>query len=256
MIKFKDVSLTNEDYKSVEIVTTEAYSEQKALMNECIINVMLAHPDISQTIKDEILAQGTMMADRYTPSILPEEDIIDLFSRGTSSKTYLVKQSTDATRINNMTITQARYAEQGNKLTQRYFTKLADLTALSTDNDEALDGTSGIKKLKEDKLVPLMMGVVKGLISRPKTTGFFMNPSCEAIIILCEKSRKVWTTSDIVFKHKGFTYPALSPEVFTTKTWTQKLDSLGPKSKIVVYSICPSADVDEVNIVYRFIECY
>ena len=228
-------------------LTTQAEAEHKAVVNECIINVMIAHPEITQAVKDFILREGVIMAERYAAPVVSEDEISDMFNKAYTSKTRLVKENTDSSRQQSLLRTLHRFAEQGNKLTQRYLETSAEFIA---ENPAGIySHGAGIHKLKSEKLVPLMMGVLKGLLSRPKATGFFLNPAAESIIKACENSRKVWTTSDPVFEYRERTYTTLNPEVHTAASWAQLLATT--KYKIVVYSICPSADVDEVNIAFQ-----
>ncbi len=229
-------------------LTTQAEAEHKAVVNECIINVMIAHPDITQAVKDFILREGVIMAERYAAPVVSEDEISDMLTKAYQPKAQYVKEDTDTSRQQSLNRTLHRYAEQGNKLTQRYLDRVAEVNA-ENGASGLYRAVSGLRKTKAEKFVPLFMGVVKGLLSRPKATGFFLNPACEAIIGICESSRKVWTTSDPVFDYKDRTYAVLNPELHTAESWAAKVAQTA--SKLIVYSICPSADVDEVNIVYR-----
>jgi len=232
---------------STETTTTaQAEAEHKAVVNECIINVMIAHPEITQAVKDFILREGVLMAERYAAPVVTEGEITDLLTRAYAPE-RLVKEDTHTSRQNSLLRTLHRYAEQGNKLTRRYLEQSAELE--QDDSAGLYHGVSGIRKLKAEKFVPLMMGVVKGLLSRPKATGFFMNPSAEVIIKLCENSRKVWTTSDPVFTYQERHYTVQDPQVHTGESWAAFVARSA--DKLVIYSICPSADADEVNIVFR-----
>ena len=228
------------------ITTTQAEAEHKAVVNECIINVMIAHPEITQAVKDFILREGVLMAERYAAPVVTEGEISDMLSKAYAPE-RLVKEDTHTSRQNSLLRTLHRYAEQGNKLTQRYLEQSAKLA--QSDDGGFYHSVTGIRKIKAEKFVPLMMGVVKGLLSRPKVTGFYMNPSTEVIIKLCENSRKVWTTSDPVFTYQQRHYAVQDPQVHTGESWAAFV-ARSP-DKLVVYSICPSADTDDVNIVFR-----
>ena len=230
----------------MSLTLTQAEAEHKAVVNECVINVMIAHPEITQAVKDFILREGVLMAERYAAPVVTEGEISDMLTKAYAPD-RLVKEDTHVSRQNSLLRTLHRYAEQGNKLTQRYLERSAELE--EDDNAGLYHGVTGIRKLKAEKFVPLMMGVVKGLLSRPKATGFFLNPSAEAIIKVCETSRKVWTTSDPVFTYQERQYAVQDPQVHTGESWAAFV-ARSP-DKLVVYSICPSADTDDVNIVFR-----
>lgn len=227
-----------------ENTITQAEAEHKALVNECIVNVMIAHQEIPQAVKDAILRDGLLMADRYTPPSDVSDDQID----GLFTKQYLVKEGTNQGRENSLMMTMHRYAEQGNHLTQRYLRECAAIDQEYGSSWGVEYNVSGLRKLKKEKFIPLMMGVTKGFLSRPKVTGFFLNPSAEAILNHCVSSRKVWTTSDPTFDYKLNRLSVGNPVVHTGDTWA-KLVASAP-DKVVVYSMCPSADEDTVNVAY------
>jgi hypothetical protein len=207
------------------------------VVNECIVNVLIAHPFISQQVKDEILRDGALMADYYAnkrDKEITSEDLEGLFGD------KLEKQTAFEARSRNFQLSVNRYAAT-NALTRRFLDKM---------HQQAVEGEMGlgsdfasaeeynvVVSQKSEKLVPLLMNTIKGFNARPTCVEFSLTPDCEAIIEHCEKSRRILVINEPTFLYKERNYQVLEPKVFTYESWVNYVAS--NKFKIAIYMIYP-----------------